>query len=72
MGNQQPYNGDPAFVPKARAAWKNWLIAALVLGASGVLLLFLPSDGTIALPLMWVGTLICLVGAGVSALMKRR
>jgi hypothetical protein len=71
MGNQEPYSGDPSFVPKpARAAWANWLIVAAILGGCAVLLLFTPSPG-IALVVAAVGTLVCLIGAAVSALMRR-
>jgi hypothetical protein len=63
--NQEPYG---AGVKSPRPAWATWLIVALVIFIAGIAGLIF---GGASSPLMWlfgVGLLVCLVGAGISAL----
>lgn len=64
MGNDTQH-----FEAKARASWANWLIAALITAGVGILLgLF---GGFTFWPTAFVVIgFVCLIGAGVSALMR--
>lgn len=68
MGNELENQRYGVGVKSPRPTWANWLIVALVVFAAA-LVFTLMSGFTFATGLVWLAVVVCLVGAGVSALM---